>query len=456
MAATNTEHPGLGDTGEEARQLREHAEARTTSEHADLAGDPSSEQNRLIHELRVHQIELEMQNEELRAAREQLEASRARYIELYELAPVAYLTVDKVGKVIEANLTAAALLQVPRRTLLSSVVTRYVLPAAQDTYYRVVRTLFATGASQTCELRMLPASGAELWVRLEAAAAPFGPTGETVAHVTLSDITKEKQAEAALLRMAKLEAVGTLAAGIAHEFNNLLGSLFGFLELAQLEAQARNQPEIAAFLGHALGSFDRAKSLTMQLLTFSKGGAPIRTSQSIVELVRKAVWFALSGSNLAPTFTIPEGIWLCDCDADQITRVIENLVINARQAMPEGGQLDVTVENAGALSLLGLPPMSDYVRISIQDHGPGIPADVAPHLFEAFFSTKATGSGLGLATSLSIVRQHGGIIDFHTRVGQGTVFHVYLPASVQPISRGAPNSGQSSGGGRDEAGAGRR
>lgn len=249
-------------------------------------------------------------------------------------------------------------------------------------------------------------------------------------YVLVSDMTEKKKTDEAIARIDKLEAIGTLAAGIAHDFNNLLGMMFGYLELAQLAAENNKQREIVTYLTQARKAFDRSKDLTGQLLTFSKGGAPVRKTQSLSKHVKSTISFSLNGSKTTAAFTIPDNLWLSDFDENQLARVLDNIVINSCHAMPQGGSLDVSFRNISAAEAPGALPPRDYVRLTIRDYGTGIAPEHLPHIFEPFFSTKELGSGLGLATSYSIIRQHEGLIEVESVLGQGTAFHVYLPASA--------------------------
>ncbi len=245
---------------------------------------------------------------------------------------------------------------------------------------------------------------------------------------TILDITERKRTEAALQNAQKLDSLGALAGGIAHDFNNLLGGIFGYVDLAHSELAPGKRTH---YLSKALATIDRARGLTRQLLTFAKGGEPERKTEILGQFIRDTAQFALSGANVSCSFEIPPDLWPCSIDKNQIGQVIDNIVINAQQAMPLGGTLVVSAQNVrlgvGEHPSLG---QGDYVRISLSDTGVGIPADILPRIFDPFFTTKTKGHGLGLATCFSIVKRHNGAIDVVSEPGKGTTFAVYLPASA--------------------------
>jgi PAS domain S-box-containing protein len=249
--------------------------------------------------------------------------------------------------------------------------------------------------------------------------------------IVFRDMTEKQRLQEALQRNDRIEALGVLAGGIAHDFNNLLAGLFGFIDLARETAA---DPEQAATLDRALGVFDRAKSLTQQLLTFAKGGVPVKKIASLTPLLRDCATFALSGSPITRSFEIEASLHLCEFDPNQLAQVIDNMVINAKQAMPQGGHVRITAHNVTlAKSEKSTLPKGDYECIGIADNGPGIAPDKLPHIFDPFFTTKETGSGLGLATCHSIIHKHDGLIEVESTVGKGTSFRIYLPASRKGV-----------------------
>jgi len=260
----------------------------------------------------------------------------------------------------------------------------------------------------------------------------FDESGE-VAMVAehIRDITDRKKLEEEMVKAQKLESLGVLAGGIAHDFNNLLTSIMGNVSLARMLAEPGSR--ITGRLEEAEKASLRAKDLTQQLLTFSRGGAPVKKSASTRQLVMDSVSFYLRGSNVKSRFFIPEDIWPVDVDSGQMSQVINNLIINADQAMPDGGVITVRAENA-VIGPDAVLPLSDgrYVKISVEDQGVGIPESNLGRIFDPYFTTKAKGSGLGLATVYSIIRNHEGHIAVESQAGIGTIFHLYIPASDMP------------------------
>jgi two-component system cell cycle sensor histidine kinase/response regulator CckA len=254
------------------------------------------------------------------------------------------------------------------------------------------------------------------------------------------DISERKRFEEELLRAQKLESIGTLAGGIAHDFNNLLQGIFGYISLAKLK---RNDPEESgAALENAEKALHMSVKLTNQLLTFSKGGNPVKTVIDLESVIESAAKFALSGSRSNYRISVEDGLWLVDADEGQIAQVVQNIVLNADQAMPEGGIVEVAIRNIqdprqGPPFLLG---QGCYVEIAISDTGLGIPEKDLLKIFDPYFTTKQKGSGLGLATSYSIVKNHGGFIDATSALGKGTTFRIYLPAAVgvKPEEKAVP------------------
>ncbi|HEQ71646.1 MAG TPA: PAS domain S-box protein, partial [Spirochaetia bacterium] len=257
-------------------------------------------------------------------------------------------------------------------------------------------------------------------------------TGHTIGVVLVfRDMTEKRKLLDHLQRADKLDSLGILAGGIAHDFNNLLSGIFGYIELAR-ELSTTDDP-IRPFLDQALGVFDRATNLTRQLITFSKGGTPVRKIQPIGTLLQNSLRFALSGSQVTNTVAIARDLWPCHFDEHQIAQVVDNLAINALQAMPEGGTISLIAENCliSGNKHPGLSP-GRYVKITISDSGIGIPPEIRNRIFDPFFTTREKGNGLGLAVCYSIMQKHDGTIEADSVPGKGATFTLYLPAADSP------------------------
>jgi two-component system cell cycle sensor histidine kinase/response regulator CckA len=256
----------------------------------------------------------------------------------------------------------------------------------------------------------------------------------TAANVRLKrEIAEREKVEGDLLRAQKLESLGILAGGIAHDFNNLLSSVMGNVSLAKLDIPPTERAH--RHLAEAEQASLRARDLTQQLLTFSKGGTPVKTVASIAALIRESAGFALRGSRVKHELKLPDDLWLIEVDEAQMTQVINNLLINADQAMPEGGVINVSCENV-TLDTQALPPLEAgrYVMVTIADRGTGIQQEHLAKVFDPYFTTKQRGSGLGLAVSYSIVNKHGGHITLESTLGKGTTFRLYLPATDKKLA----------------------
>ena len=270
---------------------------------------------------------------------------------------------------------------------------------------------------------------------ISASVAPMSGKDDHIigAVIAFQDMSVKKQMEEDILRAQKLESIGVLAGGLAHDFNNLLTAILGNVSLAKLLVSPEDK--ISQRLTAAENASLRARDLTLQLLTFSKGGAPIRKATSMGALIRDSVSFASSGSNVSCEFAIPDDLWVVDIDEGQMSQVIHNLIINAEQAMPGGGTITVSCRNTTVSQDDGLPLKNgNYILISISDQGQGISPKYLPKIFDPYFTTKETGRGLGLAMVYSIIRNHEGHITLESQIGVGTTFKIYLPASGSIIS----------------------
>jgi PAS domain S-box-containing protein len=256
------------------------------------------------------------------------------------------------------------------------------------------------------------------------------------AVVTFLDLTERRRLESELLTMRKLESLGVLAGGIAHDFNNLLMGILGNVSLAREELA--NPAEATALLREAEQATLRARALTQQLLTFSRGGVPVKKVIAVRTVVEESSRFALSGSSVRAEHDFAQDLWAVEADAGQLGQVVHNLVLNAAQAMPHGGVIRVSTANvqlaAGQVPAL---PAGAYVRIEVVDHGEGISPEHLQRIFDPYFTTKAGGHGLGLASVYSITKKHGGHVSVTSSRGEGSTFTVYLPATAQAVAEPA-------------------
>ena len=251
---------------------------------------------------------------------------------------------------------------------------------------------------------------------------------------TGKDITAQRKMEEELQKTKRVESIGILAGGIVHDFNNILTTILGNTNLSMLLLSPNDK--VYKNLSNVEKATMRAKDLTLQLLTFSRGGLPVKKTASIDELLKGTVEFALKGRDIMSEFVIAKDLYPVEIDVGQIHQVINNLTINAMQAMPNGGELNVTCENFDEDSAKEIETLEirKYIKISFTDHGIGITKDNLQKIFDPYFTTKDTGSGLGLASSFSIIKNHGGLITADSERGKGTTFYIYLPASVKKMA----------------------
>jgi len=261
------------------------------------------------------------------------------------------------------------------------------------------------------------------------------------------DITERLRMESDLLRIQKLESLGIFAGGIAHDFNNCLTAVMNQISLAKMRLE--DPQEALGRLILAEKACLQAKDLTQQLLTFAKGGDPVRRTISIAGLIADALQLVLAGANVKPVLSVPDDLWPVNVDPGQISQVLHNVLINAVQAMPGGGVVRVSARNvpAGAEDL-PLMPVKDHVCLNIEDNGPGVSQEHLPRIFDPYFTTKPSGRGLGLAASHSIIRKHEGLIHVETQEGVGTVFTICLPAAEETADDEWPADASSGAGDR--------
>lgn len=279
------------------------------------------------------------------------------------------------------------------------------------------------------------------WFNVEDSAAPIFDNEDKMIGTVLvfRDVTEARRTAEELLKIKKLESVGVLAGGIAHDFNNILSAILGNIELAEISTDPTSK--VYQFLQDAKVAAVRAKESTNQLLTFSKGGEPVKKAARIEKTIMEAVDFVLYESSVSTTFTIPDDLWQVEFDPGQISQVIQNLIRNASHALGGDGEISIACENVRDVSSEPLAdlPKREYVKISIQDNGCGIAEENIQKIFDPYFTTKQEGSGLGLAISHSIISKHAGQIVVQSKENDGTTFTLFLPASQKQMNNEQAN-----------------
>jgi len=363
---------------------------------------------------------------------------RERYTAIIRSAMDAFWMIDHDGSFLDVNDAACALFGYSREEMLSMKIPDVEAMESPEDVAHHIRRVKESGYDRFETLhRRKDGSIIDTEVSVKFIDIKGGQF-----YAFIRDITERKRAEerkiARLIeeervKTQRLESLGVLAGGIAHDFNNILTVIMGNISFA---IQFLNPSDkLYKNLSEAEKAIVLAQDLTMQLLTFSKGGTPVKTILPIAAVVRESVEFALRGSNVMCNFVIPEGLKAVEADEGQIRQVIHNLVINSLQAMPEGGIISLQCKNVfiGQDDLIALKE-GEYVKISLEDRGIGIPEDHITRIFDPFFTTKQKGSGLGLATSYSIIKKHDGLITVSSKLGAGTIFSVYLPASDKEVA----------------------
>jgi len=251
-----------------------------------------------------------------------------------------------------------------------------------------------------------------------------------VTQCIFQDVTEKKKLEEELIKVQKLESLGVLAGGIAHDFNNLLTAILGNISMAKMTANPREI--ISEYLDKTEKATIRAQKLTKQLLTFSRGGTPIKKFTTLPELIQESTSFVLRGSKSRCSYHFAEDLWAVEADEGQLGQVAQNLIINAHEAMPDGGTITIKAANRiiGPNEIIPLTP-GKYVELIVKDQGTGIPSEHLFRIFDPYFSSKSTGSGLGLAISYSIIKNHGGLITVNSKPDHGAVFTILLPATMK-------------------------
>jgi two-component system, cell cycle sensor histidine kinase and response regulator CckA len=363
---------------------------------------------------------------------EALRESEEKYRLLVQNASDA-IVVARDGMLCFVNSRAIALSGYTEEELLSKPFIAVVHPQDRDTVQsNYLKKLSGKPVPMGYTFRCLHKDGGIKWV--EPSAVRISWEGAPATLNFLRDITEKHRLEEELLKAQKLEAIGVLAGGIAHDFNNILAAIMGNVSLAKMDVNQNDK--IHHILEEAEEASKRAKALTRQLLTFSKGGAPVKEVTTISDVIVGCSNFALSGSRIGCDFNLPADLWPVKIDVGQINQVIQNIIINADQAMHAGGTIRISAANITVNMNHGLPLQpGNYVLLTFQDSGSGISEANLKKIFDPYFTSKENGSGLGLTTAYSIIKKHDGHITVDSQVGVGTTFNVYLPSSKEEIRK---------------------
>lgn len=365
-----------------------------------------------------------------------LQDSRRFIDRILDTVDEAFIVVDKDYRIVLANSAYGKQVNMPIGDIIGrhchEISHRSSLPCQERGEDCAVRNSFDKGQPHECVHKHYDKDGGTLYVNTKSYPLKDG-TGEVTSVIeVINNITDKHLLEEQILRTQKLEAVGLLAGGIAHDFNNLLLGIFGSVSMAKTLSEKGGKTY--QMLEVAETALDEAKNLTKQLLTFSKGGEPVKNVFHIPRVVHNSAKFALSGSTVNYVFSPDGDLWPVEADEGQIKQALHNIILNAVEAMPGGGTLGIEARNVNAEAEDGVPlSPGKYVCLVISDTGTGIPESYLSKIFDPYFSTKQRGSGLGLTTSYSIMKKHGGAIEARSELGAGTTFSVYIPASDEEM-----------------------
>jgi PAS domain S-box-containing protein len=466
-------------------RLRRQAEEVLRTTGRDLQAMSVEDVQRLVYELQIHQIELEMQNEELHEMQYALAAARDRYSELYDFAPVGYLTLDARGMITEANLTACRLLGVDREFLVRERLSHFLAPESRDIFHRHHQAVRASSGTHRCELSLQRLNGQSLSVQLESVAARDELKGTLDCRTVLLDISERKKAEEGLrkahdeleqrvkARTAALTAAnerltrevrvrqqteerlrasgeryrtlaeqqeqqliladrlvsfGELAASFAHEFNNPLAIIITLADAlgAKVKPSHRHYRPLQIIADEAR----RCSRFVQDILGFARPVKSQLSPVSVAEVVRHSIQLISTHAykqQVHPVFEVAQDLPLVFADPQQLEQVLLNLFFNALEAMPKGGTLTVRADT-GTAQLDGGAPGDPVVRIAVTDTGTGIAPQVLSEIFRPFFTTKTKGGmGLGLSVCESVMKAHGGTIVVDSLPNHGATFTLVLP-----------------------------
>jgi two-component system cell cycle sensor histidine kinase/response regulator CckA len=364
-----------------------------------------------------------------------LAASEKRYRDQYENSPLGYQSLDAEGRFVEANPSLCQMLGYDRNQVIGKWFGDFLTPGSAEKFKNNFPKFKAKGEVHAAPFEMVAKDGNVFSVVIDGRIGHDEQGNFKQTHCVITDITERKRTDEEMKNLDKLQSVGVLAGGIAHDFNNLLTAIIGSIDLAKMWLDPTHKSY--GILALAEKSVMKGSELSKRLITFSSGGTPVKKVLALSALIKESAELSLSGADAYLKVHLPDGLWPVEGDEGQINQVINNLTRNGAQAMqaiPGGGTVTVSAENVEILPEDPIPIKEGrYVKVTVEDHGQGIPEDIQGKVFDPYFTTKGMGStkgtGLGLAIVHSIVKEHGGHISFDSKAGEGTTFYFYLPAS---------------------------
>lgn len=366
----------------------------------------------------------------LKAKLEKAQNSERRLYTLIQSAPFCIHEINLNGQIISMNKSGLRMMAMQQEAEICGV--NYIDFVSSDQKEKIDKLLKKAFRGEFSSFEFSPEKSELIFTSCFAPVFNSDGSIERVMGIT-EDITIQRKHEKELLKSEKLESVGLLAGGIAHDFNNILTGIFGHLQLAALKLSTDHPA--ALHIETANDAMNKASHLTNQLLTFAKGGDPLLEAADVEILIKDSIALSLSGGKIKPHLILPDGLWDVDADTGQISQVISNLLINAQQSMPQGGTVIIEAKNIAPTSEISLHGVSKkMVCVSIVDQGVGISEATLSRIFDPYFTTKSSGTGLGLATVHRIIEKHGGFINVESEVGNGTNISFYLNAITDKYS----------------------
>ncbi len=401
-------------------------------------------------DLGVHQVQLEMQNQELQQSSMALQQSRDSYADLFDFAPVGYLTLTDKGQITKINLTGAMLLGIDRQEALIYSIGHFLSPEECDHWHLHNSETLKHHNKQSGEFYLQREDGTVFYALLDCQRRDILTT--TRVHISFTDITERKQLEQQLRQAQKMEALGQMTGGIAHDFNNILAVILGYSNLALERCVDQPTDKLARYLAEVISASERARDLIAKMLAYSRksvvlASAPLDMAQEIVKAVAMVSTAIPAGIKVVTS--IDPYVRSVRIDPIEVQQLVVNLAINARDAIGEQGLIDIVLKqitlNNSNCAICHMPISGDYVSLEIKDSGPGISVQLQQRIFDPFFTTKDIGKGTGLGLSMvqGLVKKNGGHLLIKSALGLGTVFQLLFPCadkdaeavtSVTPVS----------------------